>query len=218
MRTLVIESVVDAGSIAFFEGGRCIAASRPGTQVSRSEDLLPEISRSFLQIGKNIRELDEIIVAIGPGSYTGIRIGIATGRGLSDAIGCRFSGVSILSAIAAEFGGQDQNVVLLPMGKSDVSWQNFQIENGNISARSEPLWQLGDALGLIIEQNPDAYFISHPKVNWENGLKDKLGDRLFILENDINLASVIGTFAIRYDIRQEPKPIYLKNPRYIGVV
>ena len=72
-----------------------------GELTSRAVTVLEDIDALLRQAGAHTRELDGIAVGIGPGSFTGIRIGLATARGLALALGVPVAGVSTLDALAA---------------------------------------------------------------------------------------------------------------------
>ena len=72
-----------------------------GERTSRAATVLEDVDALLRQAGAHTRELEAIAVGIGPGSFTGIRIGLATARGLALALGVPVAGVSTLDALAA---------------------------------------------------------------------------------------------------------------------
>jgi tRNA threonylcarbamoyladenosine biosynthesis protein TsaB len=72
-----------------------------GERASRAQTLLEDIDALLRQGGAHPRDLDALAVGIGPGSFTGVRIGLATARGLALALELRGAGVSTLDALAA---------------------------------------------------------------------------------------------------------------------
>jgi len=72
-----------------------------GERTSRAVTVLEDVDALLRQAGAHTRELDGIAVGIGPGSFTGVRIGLATARGLALALGVPVAGVSTLDALAA---------------------------------------------------------------------------------------------------------------------
>jgi N6-L-threonylcarbamoyladenine synthase/protein kinase Bud32 len=69
--------------------------------------LLPMIERLLEECGHGIREVDAVVVGRGPGSFTGVRIGIATAKGLAQGLGAPLYGLGTLDAIAERFVGRD---------------------------------------------------------------------------------------------------------------
>jgi tRNA threonylcarbamoyladenosine biosynthesis protein TsaB len=95
-RTLVIETATAACSVALIEGGAVIARLHEIVQRGHAERLLPMIAE--LPDGGRA---SAILVDVGPGSFTGVRVGIAAARGLAFGWGASVSGVSSLALVAA---------------------------------------------------------------------------------------------------------------------
>jgi tRNA threonylcarbamoyladenosine biosynthesis protein TsaB len=71
-----------------------------GERVSRASTLLEDVDALLRQRGVHARELDALAVGIGPGSFTGVRIGLATARGLAFALDLPVAGISTLDALS----------------------------------------------------------------------------------------------------------------------
>jgi tRNA threonylcarbamoyladenosine biosynthesis protein TsaB len=72
-----------------------------------SAELLPELDRRMAEAGARWQDVGSIAVGIGPGTFTGLRIGVATARALAQALGVRVRPVSSLEALAAGATGQE---------------------------------------------------------------------------------------------------------------
>lgn len=96
MRTLAIETASEACSVALFEGGRLVARDHRVMGRGHAETLVPMIA-ALPDKGRAGR----ILVSLGPGSFTGVRIGIATARALGFAWGAEVLGYPTLALIAA---------------------------------------------------------------------------------------------------------------------
>jgi tRNA threonylcarbamoyl adenosine modification protein YeaZ len=101
MRTLAIETASEACSIALFEGERLIAHDHRVLGRGHAEALVPMIA-ALPDKGR----ADRILVSLGPGSFTGVRIGLATARALGFAWGADVLGYPTLALIAAQALGQ----------------------------------------------------------------------------------------------------------------
>lgn len=97
---LAIETSVKAGSLSLLNGMQVIANWTGNNDVSMSQDLIPQIERLLQDKQVRPSQLKKIAVSIGPGSFTGIRVGIATAKALALALNCSLHGVSILDAFA----------------------------------------------------------------------------------------------------------------------
>ena len=83
----------------------------PGVRPRHTSRLLPLAARLLDEAGLRWHDLELIAVGLGPGTFTGLRIGIATARGLAAATGAPLVGVSTLRALAAGAGGGDGRVL-----------------------------------------------------------------------------------------------------------
>lgn len=109
MKILALESSATAASVALCQGEELIAQSFLHTGLTHSQTLLPMAQRLLDDCGLTVRDLDLIAVAAGPGSFTGLRIGVAAAKGLAWAAQLPCAGCSTLEAMAwslAGFSGQ----------------------------------------------------------------------------------------------------------------
>lgn len=77
-----------------------LAESTLYTQKTHSQVIMPMVKDIILQTGKTMSDIDRIAVANGPGSYTGLRIGVAGVKAMCFALGCKCTGVSTLEGLA----------------------------------------------------------------------------------------------------------------------
>ena len=100
MKILAIDSSAITASVALTENGKILGEYFLNTGLTHSETLMPMIASVFHCAKVSPREVDLFAVSSGPGSFTGIRIGIASVKGLSMPFGTPCAGVSTLEAIA----------------------------------------------------------------------------------------------------------------------
>jgi len=102
MRVLGIDTATLACSVAVTESGKVLADYTLLTKKTHSERLLPLVVALLGDIGLTASDLGGVAVAVGPGSFTGIRIGVATARALGQALKLSLVGVSTLEALASQ--------------------------------------------------------------------------------------------------------------------
>ena len=100
MRILAFESSAKAASVALMEDGVLVAESFVNNGKTHSATLMPMAERLLLDCGTAAGDLDAVAVAAGPGSFTGVRIGVAAAKGLAWAAEKPVCGVSTLAAMA----------------------------------------------------------------------------------------------------------------------
>lgn len=122
---LALESAIGGGSVALTAHGAPIANWHSLATVSRSEELLVRIAQLLDETGIERTQLLRIAVSNGPGSYTGLRIGLATAMGLARSLDIPCIGVSILQAIAGADLTPGGKLIVVPIGRNACSWQRF---------------------------------------------------------------------------------------------
>jgi len=132
-RTLVIETATAACSVALIEQGAVIAAAHEVVGRGHAERLVPMIAE-LPDGGRAPR----ILVDCGPGSFTGVRVGIAAARGLALGWGAEAFGYSSLSLVAAagfaRNPGWSSLAVVLEGGHGEVFMQSFDAQLAPLSA------------------------------------------------------------------------------------
>ncbi len=101
MKILAIDTSTPVGSIALAEGGLLKAQHILNVTTTHNQRLLPGIDRLLRDAGWTLDDLDGMAVSLGPGSFTGLRIGISVLKGLAWATGKPMAGVPTLDALAA---------------------------------------------------------------------------------------------------------------------
>jgi tRNA threonylcarbamoyladenosine biosynthesis protein TsaB len=95
MLILAFDTATDVATSALVSDGEVL-----GERTSRAVSLLEDVDALLRQAGARTADVDALAVGIGPGSFTGVRVGLATARGLALALGVPVAGVSTLDALA----------------------------------------------------------------------------------------------------------------------
>jgi len=93
--TLAFDTATGVATSALVDDGEVL-----GERCSRAQTLLEDVDALLRQGGAHPGDLDRLAVGVGPGSFTGVRIGLATAQGLALSLGLRGAGVSTLAALA----------------------------------------------------------------------------------------------------------------------
>jgi len=99
--TLAFDTATAVATSALVETGSNGHLEVLGERVSRAQTLLEDVDALLRQAGAHPSDLDRLAVGLGPGSFTGVRIGLAVARGLALSLDLPGSGVSTLAALAA---------------------------------------------------------------------------------------------------------------------
>lgn len=134
MKILALESSAKAASVCLWEEGKVLAESYQNTGLTHSRTLLPMCQSMLANCGIELEEVDVIAAASGPGSFTGLRIGLATAKGLAWPGEKPCYGVSTLEAMAWNLAHVD-GVICCAMDarRNQVYNALFQAEGGTLT-------------------------------------------------------------------------------------
>lgn len=105
MKILALDTSTLTGSAAVVVDGVVLAESTTRIRATHSEQILPLVDEVLARASVALDAIDRIAVGVGPGSFTGVRIGVATAKGLHIASGVALVGVSSLEALASAAWG-----------------------------------------------------------------------------------------------------------------
>lgn len=131
MRILAVDSSSMTGSVAILEDDRVIAECALSLQRTHSERLMPAIDWLFCQSGLSVDQIDLFAASTGPGSFTGLRIGLGTVKGLAFALQKPAIGVSTLMGLAAGVPAWNGTLIaLLDARHQHVFVAGFRLDGG----------------------------------------------------------------------------------------
>ncbi len=105
MQILGIDTSGKNASVAVWNDGELRAQYFLQTRMTHSQVILPLCEKMLADLGIGVKDIDRFAVAAGPGSYTGLRIGISAVKALAFGLGKKCNGISTLEAIAYNFAG-----------------------------------------------------------------------------------------------------------------
>jgi tRNA threonylcarbamoyladenosine biosynthesis protein TsaB len=131
---LGLETATLGGSVFLGRGDVKLATRVGDPKVSHSNSLLNDIDGALEEAGLSLQDIEVLACASGPGSFTGLRIGIATLKALAATLGLPCIGISTLSAVAHAAGPSRVTVALLPAGRGELFSQMFSVsEDGRVT-------------------------------------------------------------------------------------
>lgn len=136
MKTLAIDTSNQTLAVAVVDGQEVLGQSQTMAIKNHSTALMPAIDGLMQAVGMAPKELEQIVVAKGPGSYTGLRIGVTTAKTLAQTLNIPLIGVSSLKAVAANCVGVSQVIVpLFDARRQNVYAGAYQWHNGTLEKR-----------------------------------------------------------------------------------
>jgi tRNA threonylcarbamoyladenosine biosynthesis protein TsaB len=136
---LSIETATRAGSFAILKGARVLSRRAGNPDGSHSSDLLHYVREMLYETGLSLDQIDLFAVSAGPGSFTGLRIGLATVKSFAATLSRPCVGVQTLHAIAFAAGMSERTLALLPAGRGEVFAQMLAVnQKGDVIELEEP--------------------------------------------------------------------------------
>jgi len=131
---LALDTATPAVTVALHDGSTVLAETGATDARRQAELLAPAIERVLAQAGATVRDLTDVAVGTGPGPFTGLRVGLVTGRMTASALGLPLHGVSTLDALAAqavEDGAVGPDfLVATDARRREVYWAAYRLDRG----------------------------------------------------------------------------------------
>ena len=144
MKILALETSAKAVSAAVSEEGKILASGYQDTGLTHSRTLMPIVEHILKNTGLTMADMDAVAVAAGPGSFTGIRIGVAAAKGLAFGADKPTIGVSTLAAMARSVAFSDGLVICA------MDARRKQIYNALFEAKDGQLTRLTDDRAIAL--------------------------------------------------------------------
>ena len=219
MKILSVDSSSVSASVAITENGATLAESFINNGLTHSQTLMPMVEKTLKDSGVSIKDIDLFAITNGPGSFTGVRIGIASVKGMADALNKKCVAVSTLEAIAEPLKNEDSIACAVMDARCNQVYTAI-FENGKRLCEDKAV--LIDELGVELKNyNKKVVFIGDGSVLCYEKLKDVVTD-ISVADENIRYihASSIGRLAEdKIENGEEPTdsaklvPYYLRLPQ-----
>lgn len=220
MMILAFDTSSRSMSVALLENDRVLAESFLDAGRQHGATLLPAIDDMLSRSGRGIREVDLYACTTGPGSFTGLRVGVGTARGLAGAFGTPLVGVSSLAALS--MNGQTSEMTVCPMldarrGEVYTALYRPVPEGIPCSIESERVIALDRFLHSLRTGHDPLLFIGDGAVAHAESIRSSLGDRAHFAEASKNRIGAWAVGRIALKIIHTGDNVALSNvlPRYL---
>jgi tRNA threonylcarbamoyladenosine biosynthesis protein TsaB len=216
---LAIDAAGSACSVAVGVGETVLCAERIATVHGQAEALLPMIDAAMREAAVRAAELDLVATTVGPGSFTGIRVGLAAAHGIALAIDRQLIGVTGFEAVSIGIAGPDRNcagflLVALESRREDLYVQLF---DGSCEPIEEPAAVMPATLGEAVNGTIGAapLLIAGDAAQRAARIFSERPFTTILEESAPNAVGVLQAALRRWRLREpidRPHPLYLRPP------
>ena len=213
MLTLAIDTSNTTLSIALVEGNNVLYEITETAKNDHSKRLMPAIEKLFKEAGCQPKDLDLIAVAQGPGSYTGVRIGVTVAKTLAWTLKKPLVGISSLEILARNINEGGYVVPLFDARRQTVFAGIYDGKTYE-SIIADGHYDLEQLLDNLSKKDKKMYFLGSDVIKYWELIEDKLGNRAVKIENsELNIphASILAKLAIS---REPIADIHHFSPAY----
>lgn len=213
MLILALDTALEACSVALHDtaGDATLAYASEAMTRGHAEALVPMVERIMRESGRNFNEIDRFAVTVGPGSFTGLRVGLSAARGFGLATGRPVVGISTLATLAAPLLAEDDGVPVV--AAIDARHENLYIQmlgpagRVMIPPRQLPLKEAVRAIanGLVRLVGSGAPLLASA---WPASAPAPLGITAASTPDPVWLARLA---AVVDPAKSEPRPLYLRE-------
>ena len=182
MKVLSIDSSTASSTCAVVEDGKLLGEIVLNDQKQHSVILMPIIDSLLNNLKLNINDIDGFVVSSGPGSFTGLRIGMATAKGLAQANNKPFIGVSSLDALAFNLAYTSGLICpILDALRDNVYTALYSFSDGNLKRVSDYMAiHIDELISIIKENSPSSItFIGDAVPKFKDKLEENFHNVIF---------------------------------------
>lgn len=215
MNILAIDTSNQVLGVSLLKGEQVIGELMTNLSKNHSVRLMPAIEKLMKEVSMNPEDLDKIIVAKGPGSYTGVRIGVSTAKTMAWALNIPVVGVSSLEVLS--YQGRFFDGVICPFfdaRRGLVYTGLYQWKNN----RLEPVFEeknmlMEDVLQTLQKQQTNVLFLSPDIAIYKEAIEQALGERAIIPEGAYHIPQA-GHLGLA-GLTKHADPTHALTPNYL---
>lgn len=197
---LAFDTATPAITVALHDGERVLASAAGEGSMAHGEWLVPFISRTIDEAGVTMADLTDIAVGVGPGPFTGLRVGVVTALTLGSTLGITTHGVCSLDIIAAQVESDVDFLVATDARRKEVYWARYRPDGHRVD-------------GPAVLRPADLEII-HPRMPAYGRGATLYGEVLNAIEGPTDPeASALAAAVIAGTVESLPlEPLYLRRP------
>ena len=218
MKILGIDTSSMAASVAVIEDNKLICEYTINTKKTHSQKLMPMIENMLGLSDLNVREIDAIAVCEGPGSFTGLRIGMATAKAIAHVNDIPVIGVNSLEALAANMNLCDKKICsILDAQRNQVYTGRYQYEGTKLVEIKEiGIQQIDELLEELSQSGEQWILVGEAVYKYEDKIREISNIEIPAASNNVTKAGSLCSVAkVKFDEGKDIFNCYTVNPLYI---
>jgi len=219
-RIVAIDTATRMASIALYDGGRVHSEETWHSKRNHTVELMPSLVRLLDRQGVSPQELTGVAVALGPGSFTGLRIGLSVAKGLALALKVPLVGVPTLDALAYAQASQDLPLyAVLQAGRGRICTALYQREGERWRRATD--YRITTLTDLCEQVEGPTLFCGEMEAEGVQYLRENLGQRAVVASpasclRRAGYLAELGWQRLKRGEADDPatlSPIYLHHPK-----
>ena len=218
MKILGIDTSSMATSVAVIEDNKLICEYTINTKKTHSQKLMPMIENMLSISDINISEIDMIAVCEGPGSFTGLRIGIATAKAIAHVNKLPIVGINSVELLAGNMNLCDKKICsILDAQRTQVYMGQYKFENDKlVELKNVDVVEIDELIESLSNSNEDWILVGEAVYKYEDKFKEISNVYIAAPSHNVSKASSLCTIATsKFKGNINVQDCYSINPMYI---
>lgn len=213
MKILSIDTASNLCTVAVLENEKCIKEIIVNDARNHSEKIMPVIEQALLESNLTLQNIDLIVCDKGPGSFTGIRIGVGTVLAFKDSLNIPSVGISSLEALAYNINTDGIICSLIDAKNNNVYFGVFEKKNNIVTQLEEFSFKTIDEIIPILQKYNKIIFVGDGSTQHKEFLHSNFNTSTFSDKNDLSSFSLglAGLSAYNKNINSDLMPLYLRK-------
>lgn len=213
MKILSIDTASNLCTVAVLENEKCIKEIIVNDARNHSEKIMPVIEQALLESNLTLQNIDLIVCDKGPGSFTGIRIGVGTVLAFKDSLNIPCIGISSLQALAYNINDNGIICSLIDAKNNNVYFGVFEKKNNLVTQLEEFSFKTIDEIIPILQKYNKIIFVGDGSTQHKEFLHSNFNTSTFSDKNDLSSFSLglAGLSAYNKNINSDLMPLYLRK-------
>lgn len=218
MKILGIDTSTMAANVAVLEDDKLICEYTINTKKTHSQKLMPMIENMLKLSEIEVKDIDAIGICVGPGSFTGLRIGMATAKAMAHVNNIPLIGVNSLEILGANMDLCDKKIcAILDAQRNQVYMNTYELENNKIKELDEiNIMPIDDLLEKLSASNEEWVIVGEAVYKYKEKIEAISNITIPSPANNITKASSLCMVAKdKFEENKDVHNCYDINPMYI---